>query len=339
MQRILNVLIYLAACFFLVLSPVLTAGCNIDDPGAQESTDEPAPAAIASGWAVLSGKRWGKVVFARPPRMIVLDLSTGIEREVPGIVTAGAKGRRLRGKSPRPFWGPDGKRFVYRYNGSVYVSDEEGNKKIIHNERMDCSDETRWSWYREQEKGTDWLVGPSIEGNVLLVKVSEPSVVRVAYGGGDVELHCELTGSGRYVVYDDGSDIYVTAFGNKSKGKPISKGQSCRPCASPDDRAAWLPSPHTRYHIYDASNGNFLGDLPAPKGEEIYRLNWSNDPDFAVHMYGSRGNTRIQVRKVSTGEHLFVGNGWDPDLWVESRKYSKVPVKPMNRPSSFNRGV
>ena len=275
---------------------------------------KPSSTKIADSWAVLSGKREGKVVFARPPKLFILDLTTGLEREVPQAMVAGAKGRWRRGKSPRPSWSPLGDRFVYRYDNNIYVCDETGNKRILTGERTDCSDETRWSWFRENS--TDWLAGPSKEGNVILVKVSDPSVVKTAYGGGNVEKHCEITGTGRYVVYDDGSDIYVTPFGSKSGGIKISKGQSCRPCASPDDRAAWLPVPHTRYHIYDASNGRFLGDLDAPPQEELYRLNWSNDPDFAVHMFGSRGNTRMYVRKISTGEYLFIGCGWDPDLWV-----------------------
>ena len=247
--------------------------------------------------------------------VMVLDLTTGSEKEVPGVVTAGAAGRRLRGKSPRPSWSPRGDRFVYRYDNQIYVCDEAGRKQVIANPQMDCTDETRWSWFRQGD--TDWLAGPSQQGNVILVKVSDPAAVRTAYSGGDVEKHCEITGTGRYVVYDNGSDIYVTPLGSPGQGIKISVGQSCRPCAAPDDRAAWLPSPHTKYHIYAAATGTFLGDLKAPPGEEIYRLNWSNDPDFAVHMYGSSGNTRMNVRKVSSGDFVFIGNGWDPDLWVE----------------------
>jgi hypothetical protein len=33
-------------------------------------------------------------------------------------------------------------------------------------------------------------------------------------------------------------------------------------------------------------------------------------------MYGAAGNTRMHVRRVSTGANLFIGYGWDPDLWV-----------------------
>jgi hypothetical protein len=129
-----------------------------------------------------------------------------------------------------------------------------------------------------------------------------------------------LTGSGKYVVYDDGGDIYVTEFGSNEEGIKISQGQNCRPCASPDDRAAWLKVPHTAYRMYDAE-GRSLGDLNAPEGEELYRLNWSNHADFAVHMFGSRGNTKMQVRKVSSGENLFIGHGWDPDLWLGERVF------------------
>ena len=277
-------------------------------------TTKPAPVAIANGWSALSGNRTGKVVFARPPKMFVLDLTTGLEKEIPNVVVAGAPGRKSRRKSPRPSWSPRGNRFVYRYNDNIYVCDEAGNKRLITNERMDCGVETRWSWFRRDN--IDWLAGPSKDRNVILVKVSEPSIVQVAYSGGNVKWHCEITGTGKYVVYDDDSDIYVTPLGSSAKGIKISNGQSCRPCASPDDRAAWLPDPHLKYHIHDAATGRFLDYLNAPPGEEFYRLNWSNHPDFAVHMFGSRGNTKMYVRKTGTGEYLYIGCGWDPDLWV-----------------------
>ncbi|HUU06490.1 MAG TPA: hypothetical protein VMZ49_11510 [Patescibacteria group bacterium] len=269
---------------------------------------------IAKGWAELSGKSRGKVVFARPPKMFLLDLTTGIEKEVPGVVVAGAAGRKLRGLSPRPFWAPDGEKFVYRFDNRVYVCDESGRKRVIINSQMDCSEETRWSWYRVG--GRDWLAGPSLDKKIILVSVSDPAVVRTAYGGGHVEKHCEITGTGRFVVYDDGANIYVAPFGGKDKGTRISRGQNCRPCAAADDRAAWLPSPHSRYRIFQATSGRSLGDLMAPPGEEIYRLNWSNVADFAVHADGAGNIVRMHVRKISTGAYLFVGYGWDPDLWV-----------------------
>jgi hypothetical protein len=270
--------------------------------------------AIGAGWAALSGNRPGKVIFARPPKMFCLDLNTGIEKEIPGVVVAGAPGRKLRGQSPRPFWSPDGQRFVYRYDNRVYVCDESGRKRVIINERMDCSAETRWSWYRDGE--SDWVAGPSTDKNGILVKISDPAVVKTAYGGGDVEKHCEITGTGNYVVYDDGSHIRVARFGSTAKGIVISQGQSCRPCAATDDRVAWLPSPHLRYRIYNAANGQFIQDLLAPPGEELYRLNWSNVADFAVHADGADSIVRMHVRKISTGAYLFIGCGWDPDLWV-----------------------
>lgn len=280
----------------------------------QGETTPPGVQSIIDGWASLSNNTRGKVIFARPPKLLILDLTTGNEKEVPGVVVAGAPGRRKRGHSPRPSWSPEGKHFVYRYNGQVLVCDEKGNKKAIDNPLMDRSHETRWSWFRDSE--TDWLAGPSKKGNVILVKVSDPSMVKTAYSGGNVVLHCEITGNGNYVVYDDDRDIYVTPFGSSAKGIKISSGQSCRPCAAPDGRAAWLPIPHDRYKIYNTANGRFLKDLLAPEGEEIYRLNWSNHPDFAVHMFGSRGNTKMHVRKISTGEALFIGYGWDPDLFL-----------------------
>ena len=311
----------MTACFriflFTILALMLIGLSQSCAAGGEEPptvTEEAMPEAIVSGWARLSGDRKGKIIFAQPPDMIILDLTTAKRKKVPGITVAGAKGRRHRGKSPRPSWAPDGKRFVYRFDGRIFVSDEAGNRQHVKNDRMDCSNETRWTWFRKD--GIDWLAGPSEKENVILVKVDDPAVVKIAYGGEDVEKHCELTGTGNYVVYDNDSDIHVTPFGSREPGIKISSGQSCRPCAAPDDRVAWLPSPHDRYKIHNASNGMFIRDLSAPENEEMYRMNWSNHPDFAVHMFGSRGNTRIQVRKISTGEHVYVGNGWDPDLWV-----------------------
>jgi hypothetical protein len=299
----------------IVLFVLSDISCSSD-----ESPDNNVPQTkpIKTNWKRLSENRPGKVIFARPPLMIILNLTTGQERPVPGIVTEGAPGRRLRGQTPRPFWSPDGTRFVYRYHSRVYVSDEKGHRKVVYNDRMDCTDESRWSWF--QQEATAWLVGPSKDKNVLMVLIADPQITRLAYSGGDVVLHCELTGTGRYLVYDDDRDIYVTPFGSSDKGIRISKGQSCRPCAAPDDRVAWLPTPHTRYLIHRASDGLFLAALNAPPGEEIYRLNWSNDPDFAAHMYGSDSNNRMHVRKISTGEALYIGEGWDPDLWVGPKR-------------------
>ncbi len=270
---------------------------------------------MSQQWATLSGNKKGKVVFAQPPHMYILELHTGKLFQVPNVVTAGAKGRRQRGKAPRPSWAPDGKQFVYRFENKVYVCDEKGNKKAIENSRMDCGYETRWSWRREKDR-SDWIVGPSTDRNVIQVNIAQPSKVKTLYNGGDVVLHCEVTGS-EHIVYDNDSNIMVTPAYTGISGLKISKGQSCRPCASPDNRVAWLPNPHTRYDIHDAETGKFIQALHAPEGEEIYRLNWSNLPDFAVHMFGSRGDNRMNVRKVSTGEHIFIGYGWDPDLWIE----------------------
>lgn len=299
---------------------------NYLSPGdVNAAKEKPAPKDIAAGWARISGDRAGKVIFAQPPRMIILDLKTGREKVVPHVTTAGAQGRAKRGASPRPSWCPDGKRFIYRYNGGIFVCDESGNKKEINNEIMDCSDETRWSW--RVEGGEDWAVGPSKDGDVIMVNIADPAVVKTVYGGGDVCQHCEMTGSGRYIVYavygkfpfSRRSDVYVARVGSRSRdeSKKISKGQACRPCADPGERVAWLPSGHKEYLIHNAATGKQIGALRAPPGEEIYRLNWSNDADFAAHMYGSEGNERIHVRRISTGEYLFIGNGWDPDLWVD----------------------
>jgi hypothetical protein len=303
---------------------VLAAGLSVllvvslPSDGTNDTGNAPPPdkAVIIREWKALSGNRKGKVIFAQPPGLYILYLQTGELKRVPGVVVDGAKGRKMRGKTPRPSWSLDGRRFVYRYNNAVYVCDEKGNKTSISNEQMDCSDETRWSW--RCEDNADWLVGPSKERNVILVKISDPTVLKTSYNGGDVEKHCEITGQGN-VVYDDGSDIYVTPAYCHKKGMRISTGQSCRPCASPDDRAAWLMVPHIRYLVFDASTGKALGVVRAPDGEELYRLNWSNLPDYAVHMYGSAGNERMHVRKISTGEAIFIGSGWDPDLWIEPK--------------------
>ncbi len=276
----------------------------------------PAPL-LAERWAAFASGRPGRVVFARPPRMFLLDLSSGSEKEIPGVIAGGGPGRRQRGATPRPSWAPDGSRFCYRHDGRVYVCDLQGRRRPLLNPRMDCSDETRWSWVRRD--GKDWLSGPGRNGDVILVGVSDPRNWLTAHGAGDVDKFCEVTGDGRFVVYDDGSQVRVAPFAGRRPGLAISRGQSCRPSASPVDRVAWLAAAHDRYRIHAAADGRFIGDLLAPPGEEIYRLSWSNLPDFAVHMFGSKGNTRMHVRQVGTGEALFIGCGWDPDLWLGER--------------------
>jgi len=267
----------------------------------------------------LAGSRRGKVVFARPPKMIILDLASGVSREIPGVTVAGNTGRQERGKSPRPYFSLDGNRFIYRYEGQVYMCDAKGTRRAIANPDMDRSDETTWSWYREN--ATDWAVGPSKDKNVIMVDMADSRKTRLVYGGGNVHLHGELTGTGEYVVFAYDCGVFVAPFGtlSKDRARKLSAGQGCRPSAAPDNRVAWLPEPHKRYWICDAVTGECRGELPAPPHEEIYRLNWSNRPDFAVHMAASegKGNDRIHVRRLSTGESLFIGCGWDPDLWVQ----------------------
>ncbi|MCK4836950.1 MAG: hypothetical protein KAT17_09940, partial [Candidatus Aminicenantes bacterium] len=293
--------------FLLIFSPV-------------HSTDTPETAQakeIISRWSILSHNRKAKVIYATPPHMMILDLKTGQRKIIPNIVVEGGSGRKNRGLTPRPFWAPDGKRFIYRYHNRVYVGNEKGEKKQLKNKLMNTSKETRWSWWRDNQ--TDWAVGPSQNGNVILVNISNPSITRTVYRGGDVKWWCEITGTGKYVVVDTGSDIYVAPTENHSQRIKISRRQSCRPCAAPDNRVAWLPASHTRYHIFNAVNGHPLGKLLAPPNEGIYRLNWSNHHDFAVHMYGSADNQRMHARRLSTGEFVWIGHGWDPDLWVEAK--------------------
>jgi hypothetical protein len=293
----------------------LVANATCFQPAASAEKTAGVPAReLGRSWGEFSGNRRGKVVFSRPPRMLILDLASGRESVVPGVETAGGPGRRARGASPRPSWAPDGENFVYRFRGQVYVCAGSGRRRAVANSRMDRSDETRWTWHRAN--GIDWLAGPALDGDVILVKVSDPREVRTALQGGQVRKHCEITGSGRYVVYDDGAHVRVAPFAGRGRGLRISQGQSCRPCAAADDRVAWLPAPHDRYRIFGAADGRFVGDLLAPPAEEIYRLNWSNLPDFAVHMYGADGNSRMHVRKISNGARLFIGSGWDPDLWI-----------------------
>jgi hypothetical protein len=293
------------ATVYLLFAPLLSTGSG------EEATNP----RLAAQWEELSGGRRGKVVFARPPDMFILNLSSGLCKKVPGLVVGGAPGRRTRGLSPRPSWSLDGERFLYRFDGRVYVATADGHRREIVNPLMDTSKETRWSWLRLD--GRDWAVGPSTDGDVIMVGIEDPTVIRTAYDRGDVKWWCEITGNGRYVVVDNDRDVYVAPVGRSGERIKISERQSCRPCAAPDNRVAWLPAPHTRYLIFDAATGQPLPDLLAPPGEEIYRLNWSNHPDFAVHMYGSAHNLRMTVRRVSDGGSVFIGHGWDPDLWVD----------------------
>ncbi|MCK4943062.1 MAG: hypothetical protein KAS65_05760, partial [Candidatus Aminicenantes bacterium] len=271
---------------------------------------------MVEGWKRLSENRRGRVIYARPPRLLVLDLQTGREQSIPHIEVEGGQGRKLRGLTPRPFFAPDGKQFIYRYRDRIWIGNLDGNKRELKNGLMDTTKETRWSWWRGND--IDWAVGPSKEGNIIMINISDPSITKTIYNGGDVKWWCEVTGNGKYVVYDTGTDIYVTPVEDRSLAIKISRRQSCRPCAAPDNRVAWLPASHIRYHIFNAVNGQPLGKLLAPPNEGIYRLNWSNHPDFAVHMFGSAENQRMHVRRISTGGRVFIGYGWDPDLWVES---------------------
>jgi len=269
---------------------------------------------LARGWEILSGGREGKIVYADPPDMIIIDLKSGKRNRISNLVVQGGKGRRNRGKTPRPFWSPDGNFFVFRYSGSIYTADESGIKKRIFNKRMDTSNETRWGIVKF--KGKYNVFGPSKKRTGIAVSIDNPEDFSVLFPHPVIGKHCEVTSDCRFIVYGNRKDVFVADLLSGTLGIKISKGQNCRPCASPSSYAAWLPAPHSKYNIHNMKNGKFIKELNAPINEEIYRLNWSNDEDFAVHMFGSRGNTRMHIRKISTGESLFIGNGWDPDLWI-----------------------
>lgn len=273
------------------------------------------PEEISRMWKDFSGRRKGKIIYADPPDMIILYLHNGIRKKIEGIEVEGGKGRRNRGKTPRPFWAPDGTFFVYRYSGNIFIADEYGKKRAIQNHKMDTSKETRWSII--ELGGKNFIFGPSKSKKGIAVSVEDPAVSIDIFPFPVIDKHCELTGDGKFIVYNSSSDIYVAGLSEKDKGVKISFRQNCRPCASPENYAAWLPAPHYKYNIHSVRDGKFVKALKAPVNGEIYRLNWSNDEEFVVHMFGSRGNTRMHVRKISNGESLFVGNGWDPDLWVE----------------------
>lgn len=270
---------------------------------------------LISKWKQMKGNiKAGKVIFAQPPNMYIFNLNTGNKKKIPKIIVEGGSGRRNRGLTPRPFWSKDGKYFIYRYKNKVYFADENGNKTNIINPKMKVGKETRWSllWFEDKE----WAIGPSKDKNVIMVQVKNNKNTRIIYSGKDVDNWCEVTGNGKFLVYDNGKDIYVTNSFSNRRGIKISSGQSCRPCASPNNNVGWLPSPHNKYKIHDGLTGKLLFDLKAPENEEIYRLNWSNHKNFAVHMFGSKNNQRINVRKISNGKSIFIGHGWDPDLWV-----------------------
>lgn len=301
----------------VVLPVVLVWGLQTTRRPARAAQDTPD---LSSGWRHLAGNRLARLIYARPPHLMILDLSTGTRQSIDGIQVAGGSGRRGRGKTPRPQWHPDGRRFLYRHAGKIHLADRSGNIRQIYHPQMNAADETRWSWYAGAEG--DWAVGPDRKGHVLMIDTKVPHGVRWLYRGGDVKRWCEMTGDGRHLVFWDGRDVRLASIQSFDFSKPvtssrrISSGQACRPAAAPRDWVAWLPSPHTHYNVYDARFGKPLAPIKAPPGEEIYRLNWSNDPDYVVHMYGSTGNTRMHVQRLSTGQRLYVGEGWDPDLWI-----------------------
>jgi hypothetical protein len=275
---------------------------------------------LVSGWRKMSANLEGRVIFARPPRFFILDLTDGTVSQIPLLAVEGGPGRTKRKRTPRPSWSPDGRKFIYRFDHRVFVGTPEGHQQEITHHLMDRSPGNRWSWFRDPRLKIDFAVGPSLNREIIMVNLQNITDIRYALRRQSVHRFCEVTGSGGYVVYDDGTDIYAAPLGSTGRGIRLSTGQSCRPCAAPDDRVAWLGPGHAFYQIHDARTGKFLQQLSAPEGKEMYRLNWSNHPDFAVHMFGSQGNTRMHIRQISSGEALYIGPGWDPDLWVGSRR-------------------
>ncbi len=281
-----------------------------------EKKENPPLSTIRKNWMKMSHNRRAKVVFSVPPSLYIHYLDLGKIKKIPSAVTEGGPGRFKRGKTPRPFWNSDGKLIIYRYRGNVYTINENGNKKIILNEKMDRSKETRWSFTIYNNK--EWIFGPTLNKTAILIDPEDPSEFLEIFNGGIIDKHCEMTGDGKHIVYDNGKDIFLSEPNSRSPGIKLSTGQSCRPCASPSKFVAWLPAPHTKYMVYFAKKGEFHKIFKAPENEEIYRMNWSNMEKYTVHMYGSRGNTKMTVRNFYTGESLFIGYGWDPDIWVEN---------------------
>ncbi len=269
---------------------------------------------LKNEWAEFSGGKKGKLVYAVPPDMFILYLHTGKVKKLKGVITEGGKGRFNRGKTPRPFWFPDGKFFVYRYKGAIFLCNEDGEKREIKNDFMDTSKETRWSPVFLNNK--KWIFGPSKFKSGILVNIKNPTEYKEIFKHRLIEKHCELTADGKYIVYDNGKNIILADITKGEEGEKISKGQSCRPCASPSFYIAWLPAPHIKYFLHRTKDTQKIKPLFAPEGEEIYRLNWSNVENYAVHMFGSRGNTKITVRKIESGKSIAAGYGWDPDLWI-----------------------
>ncbi len=299
--------------FLIILSIILFIFLDIDLNSKKNITINSTE--ISNKWNTFSNGIYGKIIYAVPPEMHILYLKTGKKIIIPGIKTEGGPGRFNRGKTPRPFWNRDGTLFVYRFKGNVFISDETGEKRTIFNPYMDRSKETRWSF--TYYKGREWIAGPSLSGNVILVNPINPKIFIDLFIENKIDKHCEMTGDGKYIVYDNGKDIFLKNTFKKGIGMKISFGQSCRPCASPQKYVGWLPAPHLKYYLYFASDGKLFKELPAPINEEIYRLNWSNSDSFAVHMFGSRGNNKMTVRNIHTGKSFFAGYGWDPDLWVK----------------------
>ena len=271
---------------------------------------------IKDKWGIFSSGKKGKLIYAVPPDMFILYLHSGINRKIDGIRTEGGPGRFNRGKTPRPFWNSSGSYFVYRYRSYVYLSDENGKKRIIFNKLMDRSKETRWSF--TVYKGKEWIFGPSLKKTGILVDPKNPDNFIEIFKLPEIDKHCEMTADGKHMVYDNGKDIFLKKIDSSLPGIKISEGQSCRPCASPGKFVGWLGAPHIKYLLFYSKNGKLFKELSAPPNEELYRLNWSNYEKYAVHMFGSRGNTKITVRNIENGDSLYTVNGWDPDLWIEN---------------------
>ncbi len=274
---------------------------------------------IQAQWKKMFGDKKGKLIFAKIPYLYILYLPEMKIYKLPNIKVEGGKGRFNRGKTPRPFWSTDGKRFVFRNSQGVFVSNEKGETTKIINSFMDTSIETRWSWMVEDK--INYVVGPTLKGGMIAININNNNLSKQLYQGNDIKYWCEITGDKKYIVYyDKKHDIRVVKRGSKNKGILISKGQSCRPVASPNNIISYLNHSHDEYLMFMINDKGLtpLPPLKAPKEEELYRFNWSNLSDYGVHMFGSRGNSKITIREISSNKSIYVLDGWDPDLWIEN---------------------
>ena len=297
------------------------------------AASQPTAAGIVSGWATLSGKLGGKVVYSQDSKIRVLDLQTGASSAIATYDwTSG-------GQPPLCKWSPDGKRILWnKGDGAALMVMNADGSNLSEVGQSGPLWGSGWS-------GNDWVVHST--GNKIMrtqlnaqnQAINTAVVVDQAPAGASYD-GVEMFGD--FVSYIDVEANIPSGGYHRGVVRNVKSGEVLEVIPRNSDSCAIRQKPDgsgtTIFHQEDHwSNavildfqGQRIGEMPPLPGRRISFIRWSNHVDFLAHndwdFYAPDNTQRAWIRKVSTQENLFLGeNLWTPDLWVGAAGSNPTP--------------